>query len=107
MVNLRVNGCTVASDMSLPPVDGTSGPQVEILEVDAHLHPGMSGAPVVNTKAEVIGVVSHSFLRSRPNLGLVIHLRQEDRPKPNLKMIGGGSKRLRNQKADRLRCSGR
>jgi S1-C subfamily serine protease len=70
MVNLRVNGCVVASDMSLPPLDGTTGPPVEIFELDAHLHPGMSGAPVVNTKAEVIGVVSRGFLRNRPNLGL-------------------------------------
>lgn len=70
MVNLRVNGCTVASDMSLPPLDGTSGPPVEIFEVDAHLHPGMSGAPVVNVKAEVLGIVSRVFLRNRPNLGL-------------------------------------
>lgn len=70
MVNLRVNGCTVASDMSLPPVDGSSGPPVEIFEVDAHLHPGMSGAPVVNMNAEVLGIVSRGFVRNRPGLGL-------------------------------------
>lgn len=70
MVNLRVNGCVVASDMSVPPFDESAGPPVEIFELDAQLHPGMSGAPVVNTKAEVIGVVSGGFLRNRPNLGL-------------------------------------
>jgi S1-C subfamily serine protease len=70
MVNIRVNGCTVASDMSLPPFDGSSGPPVEIFEVDANLHPGMSGAPVLNTIAEVTGIVSRGFLGNRLNLGL-------------------------------------
>ncbi|MGH9455924.1 MAG: hypothetical protein ACRD2O_18375, partial [Terriglobia bacterium] len=70
MVNLRVNGCIVASDLSVPPLDGTGGPKVEIFEVDTNLHPGMSGAPIVSPRAEVVGIVSRGFVRYRPNLGL-------------------------------------
>jgi len=63
MLNARVWGCTVASDMSFPPLDGSGGAKVEVFEVDTNLHPGMSGGPVVNRAGELVGVVSRAVMR--------------------------------------------
>jgi putative serine protease PepD len=63
MVNLRINGCTVASDISLPAFDETDSISVEAFEVDSNLHPGMSGAPVVDMSGRVVGIVSRGFWR--------------------------------------------
>lgn len=63
MLNVRVCGCTVASDMSFPPLDGSSGEKVEVFEVDTNLHPGMSGGPVLNRAAELVGIISRAVMR--------------------------------------------
>ncbi|HZP00479.1 MAG TPA: serine protease [Terriglobia bacterium] len=58
MLNLRVNGCVVASDLTVPI---PSGGGLDVFEVDRLFHPGMSGAPVVNLRGEVVGIISHHF----------------------------------------------
>jgi|ERR1700674_3894111 len=63
MVNLRACGCIVASDLCVP--SGAKG--IEVFEVDANLHPGMSGGPVLDLDCKVAGVISYGFLRPKPN----------------------------------------
>ena len=70
MQNLRLNACIVASDLDLPFLDGSSG-TFNVFEVDANLHPGMSGAPVFNAEGCLTGIISHGFVRSRENQNII------------------------------------
>ncbi len=63
MVNLRVCGCTVASDLCIP----LGSKRVDVFEVDSNLHPGMSGGPILDSRGTVAGIISHGFWRPRNN----------------------------------------
>ncbi|MGH9491408.1 MAG: S1 family peptidase [Terriglobales bacterium] len=72
MLNLRIAGGTVASDIDLSsamPVHFVRAR--DAFEIDQNLHPGFSGAPVLDVTGGVLGAVSHAFCRPAAGGGAV------------------------------------
>ncbi len=64
MLNVRIAGGTVASDIDLARAAPPHFVQpLDAFEVDQNLHPGFSGSPVLDVTGGVIGCVSHSLMR--------------------------------------------